>query len=290
MERNRQFKQYLITVPSFIWLFVFFLIPTLIIFAYAFKSSTVYGDISEGWTLNTLISIFDFNLLILLWRTLWLSVLSTLICLMLALPMGYYLTTLSKKWRNILLLLIVVPFWSSFLIRIFAWKTVLHPDGMLHHLLQSMHLISKDTTLLYKTSTVLFVMVYTFLPFAVLPIFAAASKFNFQLIEVAIDLGASKLQAFIKVFIPGIRKGIMTAILMVFIPAVGTYVIPDLVGGTNSEMLGNKIAQKTLVERNLPQASALSALLILAIFIPVILIESYAARSKRLETKARNRE
>lgn len=290
MEGNSSSKQLLITAPSFIWLFFFFFIPSLVIFAYAFKPYNVYGDITEGWTFNTLLGLFDVNLLILLWRTLWLSTVSTFICLLLSLPMGYYLATLSKKWRNILLLLIVVPFWSSFLIRIFAWKTVLHPDGMLHHFLQALHLISKDTTLLYKTSTVLFVMVYTFLPFAILPIFAAASKFNFQLIEVAIDLGASRFQAFTKVFIPGIRKGIITAILMVFIPAVGTYVIPDLVGGTNSEMLGNKIAQKTLVERNLPQASALSAILALAIFIPVVLIESFATRSKRLETKARNRE
>lgn len=290
MEVRNSSKQLLITAPSFIWLLIFFLIPSIVIFAYAFKPYTVYGEVAEGWTLTTLLSLLDVNLFVLLWRTFWLSALSTLICLFLSLPMGYYLTTLSKKWRNLLLLLIVIPFWSSFLIRIFAWKTVLHPDGMLHHFLQAIHLISKDTTLLYNSSTVLFVMVYTFLPFAILPIFAAASKFNFQLIEVAIDLGASRFQAFTKVFIPGIRKGIVTAILMVFIPAVGTYVIPDLVGGTNSEMLGNKIAQKTLVERNLPQASALSAILALAIFLPVVLIESYATRSKRVEMKARNRE
>lgn len=290
MDWNRQSKELLITAPSFIWLFFFFLIPSLIIFAYAFKPYGIYGDIAEGWTLKTIFDLCDVNLLIILWRTFWLSALSTLICLLLALPMGYHLITTPKKRRNILLLLIVVPFWSSFLIRIFAWKTVLHPDGILHQLLVALRLISKDTTLLYNTTTVLFVMVYTFLPFAVLPIFAAASKFNFQLIEAAIDLGASRLQAFTKVFIPGIRKGIVTAILMVFIPAVGTYVIPDLVGGTNSEMLGNKIAQKTFVERSLPQASALSAFLALAIFIPLILIESYAARSKRLEIEARNRE
>lgn len=283
-------KQLLLTAPSFIWLLLFFLVPSIIIFAYAFKPYNVLGEMTEGWTFNTIFSLFDANLLILLWRTFWLSALSTLICLLLSLPMGYYLTTLSKNRRNILLLLIVIPFWSSFLIRIFAWKTVLHPDGMLHHFLQMLGLISKDTTLLYNSSTVLFVMVYTFLPFAILPIFAAASKFNFQLIEAAIDLGASRFQAFLKVFIPGIRKGIVTAVLMVFIPAVGTYVIPDLVGGTNSEMLGNKIAQKTLVERNLPQASALSAILALAIFIPVVLIESYATRSKKVDMKARNRE
>lgn len=187
-------------------------------------------------------------------------------------------------------MMIVVPFWSSFLIRIFAWKTVLHPDGLIHHLLVSMRIIASETTLLYNSLAVLFVMVYTFLPFAVLPIFAAATKFNFQLIEAAIDLGASRLQAFVKVFIPGIQKGIATAILMVFIPAIGTYVIPDLVGGTNSEMLGNKIAQKTFVERSLPQASALSAFLILSIFIPMVVIKRYSSRSKKYNTEARNRE
>lgn len=287
---NTKSKELLITAPSFTWLFIFFLIPTLVIFAYAFKPYGIYGDVTEGWTLNTMIDLCDLNLLIILWRTFWLSTLSTTICLLLALPMGYYLTTLEKKWKNILLLLIVIPFWSSFLIRIFAWKTLLHPDGILQSLFVFFGIISKDTTLLYNKFTVLFVMVYTLLPFAVLPIFAAASKFNFQLIEAAIDLGASRLQAFIKVFIPGISKGILTATLMVFIPAVGTYVIPDLVGGTNSEMLGNKIAQKTFVERSLPQASALSAILAFAIFIPVLLFERYSSRYKRLETEARNRE
>lgn len=290
MEKESKSKEVLITAPSFFWLFLFFLIPSLIIFAYAFKPYDVYGDITEGWTLQTILDLCDFNLLLLLWRTFWLSALSTLICLLLSLPMGYHLMSVSEKWRNIILLLIVVPFWSSFLIRIFAWKTVLHPDGVFHNLLVAFGIISQETTLLYNSLTVLFVMVYTFLPFAVLPIFAAASKFNFQLIEAAIDLGATRLQAFIKIFIPGIRKGIGTAILMVFIPAVGTYVIPDLVGGTNSEMLGNKIAQKTFVERSLPQASALSAFLVLAIFIPMVCIQRYAARSKKFETEARNRE
>lgn len=283
-------NEYAITAPSFFWLIVFFLIPSLIIFAYAFKPFDIYGDVAPGWTLKTIQDLLDWNLLILLWRTFWLSALATLICLLLALPMGFYLVTQSTKWRNILLMLIVVPFWSSFLIRIFAWKTILHPDGILNQALIAIGLISPATTLLYNSWAVLLFMVYTFLPFAVLPIFAAASKFNFQLIEAAIDLGASRSQAFNKVFIPGIRKGIATAILMVFIPAVGTYVIPDLVGGINSEMLGNKIAQKTFVERSLPQASALSAFLILAISIPMLIVKSLSKRNKKIEAEVRNRE
>lgn len=290
MQKSSKPNEYLITAPSFLWSFLFFLIPTLIIFGYAFKPYNLYGDIVEGWTLQTILELCDFNLVIMIWRTFYLSALSTLFCLLLAVPMGYYLITTSKRWRNLLLLMIVIPFWSSFLIRIFAWKAILHPEGMVHQALVGLKLISSETTLLYNSGAVLFFMTYTFLPFAVLPIFAAASKFNFQLIEAAIDLGASKTQAFIKVFIPAIRKGIWTAVLMVFIPAIGTYVIPDLVGGTNSEMLGNKIAQKTFVEKSLPEASALSVFLFLSIFIPMVLAKRYGARTKKLDLEARNRE
>ncbi|MBA2728039.1 MAG: ABC transporter permease [Parachlamydiaceae bacterium] len=283
-------KEYLLTAPSFIWLILFFVIPSVIIFAYAFKPYDIYGAVVSGWTLNTIWELLDLNLLVLLWRTFWLSALATIICLLVALPMGYQLMTTPKKWRNLLLMMIIIPFWSSFLIRIFAWKALLHPEGLLHQLLEFMGIIAPETTLLYNSLTVLFVMVYNFLPFAVLPIFAAASKFDFHLLEAAIDLGATQLQAFIKIFIPGIRRGLTTAAIMVFIPAVGTYVIPDLVGGTNSEMLGNKIAQKTFVERNLPQASALSAMLIAAIFIPMWLINRYYEKSKKFELESRNRE
>lgn len=290
MQRSRKLKESLLTMPSFVWLLVFFLVPSLIIFAYAFKPYDIYGAVAEGWTLETIWELCDYNLIALLWRTLWLSALSTIICLLVALPMGYQLMSTPKKWRNILLMMIIIPFWSSFLIRIFAWKALLHPEGMLHQMLVSLGVIAPETTLLYHSVTVLFVMVYNFLPFAVLPIFAAASKFDFHLLEAAIDLGATRLQAFVKIFIPGIRKGIVTAAIMVFVPAIGTYVIPDLVGGTNSEMLGNKIAQKTFVERNLPQASALSAMLIAAIFLPMWLIKQYLGKGKKLDIEARNRE
>ncbi len=289
-EKGVRLKEYLLTMPSFIWLVLFFVIPSVIIFAYAFKPYDIYGAVVDGWTLGTFWHLLDYNLLVLLWRTFWLSALTTIICLLVALPMGYQLMTTPKKWRNLLLMMIIVPFWSSFLIRIFAWKALLHPEGMVHQILETFGIIAPETTLLYNSLTVLFVMVYNFLPFAVLPIFAAASKFDFNLLEAAIDLGASQLQAFVKIFIPGIRRGLITAAIMVFIPAIGTYVIPDLVGGTNSEMLGNKIAQKTFVERNLPQASALSAILIAVIFIPMWLINRFFENSKKLEIETRNRE
>ncbi len=289
-KKKKKAYEIFCTLPSFLWLLLFFLIPTLIIFTYAFRPSDNYGGIASGWTLQNFHTLSDAHYYLLIWRTLWLSMMTTLICLFLALPVGYQLATSAKRLKHFLLLILVIPFWSSFLIRIFAWKALLHPEGVFKQLLVFFHLVDPQTTLLYNSGAVLLVMVYTYLPFAVFPIYAAASKFDFSLIEAAMDLGASRAQAFFKVFVPGIKKGILTGMIMVFIPAIGAYVIPDLVGGANSEMVGNKIAQKTFVERNLPEASALSAFLALAVLSPLLLLTLVSNRAKRIEAKVRSRE
>lgn len=282
MKPNRKsLVELFLTFPSFAWLFLFFLIPTLMIFALAFKPNDFYGGVGEGWTLATFRSLNTTSFFTIMWRTIWLSGLTTLICCALALPMGYYLARASSRVRHFLLLLTILPFWSSFIVRIFAWKSLLHPEGLLKHLLVNLNLVSESTVLLYNTGAVLLVMVYSFLPFAILPIYAAASKFNFQLFEAALDLGLHRFKAFFRIFIPGIQAGLITAILMVFIPSLGSYVIPDVVGGPNSEMIGNKIVQKTFVDRNLPQASALSALLTLAVLIPMAIITWLQRRLQR---------
>ena len=285
--KKPNFKELLISFPSFVWLLLFFLIPTLIVFAIAFKPPDPYGGVKEGWSLETIVSLANYNYFVLIVRTMWLSFLTTIISIALALPVGYYLALAKPRIRSLLLLLIIVPFWSSFLIRIFAWKSFLHPEGAFKHLLVFLHIIDAETPLLYNCGAVVLVMVYTYLPFGILPIYASASKFNFQLIEAALDLGASRLKAFFSIFIPGIQKGLLTATVLVFVPAVGAYVIPDLVGGTQSEMIGNKIAQRTLIDRNLPAASALSAMLALAVIFPITLMTLIQARPRKMEAKSR---
>jgi spermidine/putrescine transport system permease protein len=259
-----------ITLPSFAWLVLLFLIPALIVFAIAFKPSDPYGGIGAGWTLRTLQSLGDPNYPSILWRTLWLSAATTAACLLLATPVAYFMARAPQRWRHLLLLAVVVPFWTSFLVRIFAWKVVLHPEGPLKHVLVALHLVAPQASLLYNSGAILLVLVYTELPFAILPIYAAAEKFDFKLLEAARDLGAGPLRAFWSIFLPGIRRGLLTAMLVTLIPALGSYVVPDLVGGPSSEMLGNKIAQRTFADRNLPHASALSALLALAVLVPSI--------------------
>ena len=266
---RRKKEELLVSTPSFLWLVVLFLVPTLIVFAIAFKPADPFGGIGEGWTLTTLFSLGNPNYPVIVWRTIWISALTTLFCLILALPVGYCIARSAPKIRQLLLLLVIVPFWTSFLVRVFAWKVLLHPDGLFKQTLVFLHLLDPDAILLYNAESVLLVMVYTYLPFAILPIYAATEKFDFSLLEAARDLGAKRRQAFCKIFLPGIYRGLITAFLVVFIPALGSYVIPDLVGGLNSEMIGNKIAQRTFSDRNLPHASALSSLLTLAVLVPL---------------------
>ncbi len=260
-----------ITAIPFIWLTLFFLIPTLIVYAFAFKPAEIYGGVGTGWTWETIKSLFSFGNLIIIYRSFLISFIATSFCLLLALPVGFAVARMKSKWKHLLLLLIVLPFWSSFIIRIYAWKVLLHPEGFLKQALVFLHIVKSNAILLYHPWTVILVMVYSYIPFAILPIYAAASKFDDHLFEAAMDLGMTRFKAFFKVFLPSIRRGIMAATLLVFIPALGAYIIPDIVGGTNAEMIGNKIVQKTFVERNIPLASALSAFLSLSILVPLVI-------------------
>jgi spermidine/putrescine transport system permease protein len=278
LPKGKKINELAITAPSLLWQMLFYAIPTFIIFLMAFKPADIYGGIGSGWTFSTILDLGDPNYPAIIWRTLWLSALSTAICIVVAVPIGYNLARCAKKWREVLLMLIIVPFWTNFLIRIFAWKVLLHPDGPLKKALLFLHLVSPDSTFLYNPWAVLAVMVYTYLPFAILPIYAAAEKFDFALMEAAQDLGASRFQAFRKIFLPGISAGIWTALVVVLIPSLGSYLIPDLVGGPSSEMLGDKIAQRTFIDRNLPHASALSAILMLAVLIPIIIAIALKAK------------
>lgn len=284
MRSNRsKTYEWLLTVPSLVWLVLLFLIPTLMIFAITFKPPDQFGGFAPGWTLKTIASLAQPNYPAIIWRTIYLSVLTTIFSILLATPVGYYIARLTGRWRQIVLLLVIVPFWTSFLVRIFAWKILLHPDGTIKKVLVMLHFIHPDTSLLYNSGAVLLVMIYNFLPFAILPIYAAAAKFDFRLVEAAQDLGAHKFQSFMQVFIPGIWRGLITAILMVFIPALGSYVIPDIVGGPSGEMIGNKIAQRVFVDRNLPHASGLSAFLTLAVLIPMTAVMLMQKRKQRAE-------
>lgn len=266
MKLRRQ--EFQLTLPSLLWLLVFFALPCVLILALAFRPSDLRGGVGDGWTLDTIRQLTDAQYLPIIWRTIWFSAVTTVACLALSLPICWHMIRVSARWRSFLLLLAIIPFLTNFLIRVFAWKSLLHPEGFIKQWLVTFHLATDDTLLLNNAGAVLVVLVYTQLPFAILPLYAAAEKFEISLLDAARDLGATGAQAFRKVFVPGIRQGIVAAVVIVFVSSLGQYVIPQMVGGTGDEMIGNKISQRAFGDRNLPLASALSGALLLLVLIP----------------------
>ena len=278
MKTSRQ--ELLATLPSFVWLAFFVFVPTLLVVAIAFRPTDAAGGIGDGWTLEQFRIFGQSSVHLLLWRTLWISALTTAICIAVALPVAWFMARAEERWRPRLLLLVIVPFWTNFLIRVFAWNQILHSEGGLARFLRQLRLLGENESLLFNSGAVVLVSVYTYLPFAILPLYAAAEKFDFSLLDAARDLGASASRSFWSVFLPGIRKGIATALVIVFVPMLGSYVVPDLVGGTDGQMIGNKIAQRNFADRNLPSASAMSAILTLAVLAPLFFRRRNAANGE----------
>ena len=264
-------REWLNTAPSLLWLVGLVLVPVLIVFAIAFRPALPAGGIGAGWSLTAVRALADPVYIGLLVNTVAVSAVTTLGCMVMALPVAFAMARLAPRWRARVLLLVIVPFWTNFVIRVFAWQQILHAQGTLAQTLRWVGLLGESDRLLGNFTAVVVVSVYTYLPFAILPLFAAAEKFDFHLLDAARDLGARPLRAFWTVFVPGIRQGLVTALLVVFIPMLGSYVVPDMVGGTGTQMLGNKIAQRNFNDRNLPEAAALSGALTLLVLAPLFL-------------------
>ena len=265
-HRHRR-AEWLLTAPSLLWLLLFFGLPLLWVGVLACKPADLRGGVAEGWSLEAVRAVWTPSNAALAWRTLWMSALTTLVCVAAALPAAWTLARLSPFWRQTVLLLIIAPFLTNFLIRIFAWRSLLHPEGALTRLLQALHLVPSDAFLLDNNGAVLLVMIYCQLPFALLPLYAAAEKFDFTLIDAARDLGARPLTAFWRVFVPGVRAGWLAAAALVFVSSLGQYVVPQFLGGLGDEWIGNKIVQRLFSDRNLPQAAALAAALLLFVLL-----------------------
>ncbi|MDR2588233.1 MAG: ABC transporter permease [Spirochaetales bacterium] len=250
------------TLPITIWVTVFFLVPVLIVFLYSFLERSETGGVVFSFSLAAYSAMLNPLFGHILLDTLWISLASTVLTMLIALPCGYYMARSRKK--SVLLFLIVIPFLTNFLIRIYAWQAILGNNGFLNSFLLSLGLIDRHIQFLYNEYAVTIVLVYSYLPYAILPLYSTIEKFDFSLLEAARDLGASHLGSIRRVMIPNIRSGIVSAVLFTFIPTFGAYAVPKLVGGGKSSfMLGNVIADNILVSRNWPYASATSILITL---------------------------
>ena len=250
----------LYSAPIGIWITAFFVAPMIIIFAYSFMGRGLYGGVEPRFSLEAYQALWNpiFGRVTLI--TLWIAVASTVLTILIAVPCSYYM---ARSGRSGLLLLVIIPFWTNFLIRIYAWIAILGNNGFLNDVLVGLGITQDYTQFLYNRTAVIVVLVYTYLPYAILPLYSTIEKFDFTLLEAARDLGAGHYQSLAKVLLPSIRSGIFTAVLFTFIPTFGAYAVPQLIGGQDSFMLGNIIARELTVTRNWPLSSAISVVITL---------------------------
>jgi spermidine/putrescine transport system permease protein len=204
--------------------------------------------------------------------------LTTLICVVVGYPVAYYIARVSEEKRNRLLLLVMVPFWTSFLIRTYAWITILKQEGMLNGFVSALHLGVGPFNLLYTPTAVVIGLVYAYLPFMILPIYGSAEKLDNSLIEAAHDLGAGPLRAFSAVIVPLTMPGIAAGTLLVFVPAIGMFAITDLMGGAKVPMIGNVIQNQFLQARDWPFGAALGVVFMLMFAVTYAILQRRGAR------------
>ena len=247
--------------PAVFWLGIFFLAPLALILAYSFGTSGVYGGLTLGFNPGNYLKVFDPLYLQITVRTLIIATLTTLLCLALGYPLAYFIALRGGRWKNALLLLVMVPFWTSLLIRAYAWVVILSGNGLANRALQFLGITDGPINLIFTPQAVLMGMVYSYLPFMILPLYATLQKFDVNLKEAANDLGAGRWHTFWRVTFPLSMPGVIAGSILVFIPAAGEFVIPNLLGGSQTVLLGNLIQQQFLNARNWAFGSALAVML-----------------------------
>lgn len=271
METRKTRNLLILLLPTTLWLIVFFIIPLLIVLVYSFLERGTYGGVTWEFTLRNYQRLVNGIYLNIFLRSLGLATLTTVICLLIGYPLAFFIATRPSRWRNLLLFLIIIPFWTNFLVRTYAWIVILRSEGLINTLLENLHLIKEPLDLLFTPFAVTIGLIYGYLPFMVLPLYATIERFNFSLVEAAQDLGANDINTFWRIVLPLTRKGIIAGSLLVFIPALGAFITPDILGGAKTMMIGNLIQNQFLQARHWPFGSALSMILMVFILIPVLI-------------------
>ncbi|MDX5992754.1 ABC transporter permease subunit [Pseudomonas alcaliphila] len=275
----------------FLWLFLFFLLPFIIVLKISFAEADVaippYTEIYQ-WADNKLTLLLNFgNYIFLSEDALYLSAylgslqiafFSTLLCLLIGYPMAYAIARAPKENQTVLLLLIMMPTWTAILIRVYAWMGILGNNGLLNSLLMGIGLIDTPLQILNTNTAVYIGVVYSYLPFMILPLYANLVKHDLSLLEAASDLGSSNFNNFWKITVPLSKNGIIAGSMLVFIPVVGEFVIPELLGGPETLMIGKVLWQEFFNNRDWPVASALAVVMLAILIVPIILFNRNQAK------------
>jgi len=257
---------WLLLSPMLLWLGLFVVAPTAILFVYSFCQRDELGQVVFEFTWSNYARIADPVYLNILVRSLWYAGLTTAICLVVGYPVAYYIARSPVQRRSWLLLTVMIPFWISFLLRTYAWISLLKAEGPVSGLLEWAHAIATPLDILYTPTAVMIGLVYTYLPFMILPIFTSAEKLDNSLIEAALDLGANPVCTLAHVIFPLTKPGIYAGVLLVFVPSIGMFAVTDLMGGARVPMIGNVIQNQFGQARDWPFGAALG-ITFLALFV-----------------------
>ncbi|MFO7647244.1 MULTISPECIES: ABC transporter permease subunit [Halomonas] len=283
-------RGWVIAVPL-VWLTLFFLAPFAIVLKISLSEAAIsvppYAAILDysAETLNVALNLGNYLFLLsdslyvsAYWGSVKIAFLSTVFCLLIGYPMAYAMARAPARWQLVLLLLVMLPSWTSFLIRVYAWMGILSNNGLLNNLLLWVGLIDSPIRMMNTNFAVMLGIVYAYLPFMILPLYANLTRLDGSLLEAASDLGSRKFNTFLKVTLPLSRGGIIAGSMLVFIPAVGEYVIPELLGGPNTVMIGKVLWEEFFHNRDWPVASALAMVMLLLLLIPIALFHRYQSR------------
>jgi len=249
--------------PTFLYLMVFMILPMLLVVILSLLTRGPYGNVVYRLNLSNYTRLIDPLYLRILWFSLWTAGLTTILSVLIGYPLAYYIARSPRNQRSLLLFLILVPFWTNFIIRIYAWIMILRTEGLLNTFLINLGVIKVPLDILYTPTAVLIGMVYEFLPFMVLPLYTSLEKIENAQLEAAADLGAPPWKVFLRVTFPLSVPGMIAGSILVFIPAMGMFVVPDLMGGAKTILVGNLIRNQFLVARDWPFGASASMLLLL---------------------------
>ena len=290
-------RRFVIFTP-YLWLFIFFLLPFLFVLKISFADPMValppftplfdFAREGERWfhiTLDNYRFLLEDDLYWISYlKSIRIAFVSTCLCLLIGYPMAYAIARADPVWRNLFLFLIILPFWTSFLLRVYAWMGMLSTNGLINNLLLSAGLIDQPLKLLYTDFAVYLGIVYSYLPFMILPLYANLERLDYSLNEAAADLGARPLRIFRDITLPLSLPGIIAGSLLVFIPALGEFVIPALLGGLDSLMIGRTLYDEFFTNRDWPLSSAVAIILLLILVVPIMAFQHYQARGSQGET------
>lgn len=279
--------------PTTIFLTLLVGVPMVVIVVYSLLSRTERGyGVQQPWTFEAYVklffsenflgeTVFDPRYLSVMWTSVWLSAVTTIVCVVLAVPVAVWIATRPERRRPLLIFIITIPFWTNTLVRTYAFVLILNDNGIVSNGLQATGIKDGPLGLLYTNYATMIGLIYTFLPFMILPIYASAEKFDFRLAEAAYDLGARRWTVVRRILLPVITPGIIAGTALVFIPALGSFLQPDLLGGGKNLMIGSLIQLQFLTSRNWPLGAALSVLLLVLTVVSLLLVAAWSRRSGR---------